>query len=101
MAQWTEGTARKIFWATALMTAACLGVAAARVLEALRIWRSPSLPAPYGGILTWVLLAASILFGMDRGIPRDGLWAGRLVWMRRALLASAFIAVFSLFQGGG
>jgi uncharacterized membrane protein len=101
MAEWNEGRAKKLFWVAAGMTAACAGVTGARILDAMQIWQAPCPPAPFGGILLWVLVALSILFGMDKGVPREGAWASRLLWMRRFLFVSALVAVFAVFKTGG
>lgn len=98
MREWTDKTARVLCWATALLIALCLGVAAIRVLEYRGIWRVPEKLGPYAGIGSWVVLALAILFAMDRGIPKEGRWGSRLLWLRRALLASAFAVVASIFM---
>jgi hypothetical protein len=66
------------------------------VLDRLGLWRFPGGDHPAIGIVTWVLVALGILFGMDRGIPREGLWGRRLLWGRRTLLLSAFAALAAL-----
>ena len=96
MREWTDKTAKGLCWATAVLIALCLGVAALRLLEYRGIWRVPEKLGPYAGIGSWVVLALGILFAMDRGIPKEGRWGPRLLWLRRALLVSAFAAVVSL-----
>ncbi len=99
--RWTEGTARALFAASLVLAAALAAAAAARVLEARGIWKPPGLPAPWGGITLWVLIAVALLFGMDRGIPRESPWERRLYAARKALLlaAVALVAVLAGFPG--
>lgn len=96
MREWTDATARTLTWAAAALAALCLAVAAGRTLERLELWRMPGADHPAVGIATWVILALSLLFAMDRGIPREGEWGRRLLWARRLLLVSAFAAAAAL-----
>ncbi len=90
--EWSERTARRLFFGAAALTGACAAVIAARLAARFGMWRAPDFGTA-GTVALWVILAVSILFGMDRGIPREGLWPGRLLWMRRALLVTALATV--------
>jgi hypothetical protein len=90
--EWSELIARRLFWGAAALSGVCAGVIAARLAGRFGGWRAPDLGAP-GAVALWVVLAVSILLGMDRGIPRHGVWAHRLLWMRRALLLAALATV--------
>lgn len=98
--EWTESTSRRLTYACWGMTAGCLALASGRILWAFGRWSPPSIPGPWGGILLWAFLALCILFGMDRGIPREGRWGASLLWSRRALLAAAFFATGSVLYVG-
>ncbi|MGC8763066.1 MAG: hypothetical protein ACP5VN_05450 [Acidobacteriota bacterium] len=99
--RWTEGTARTLFAASLVLAAVLAAAAGARILEARGIWRAPGLPPPWGGIALWVLIAVSLLFGMDRGIPRESPWERRLYAARKVLLAAALVLVLVLAGLGG
>lgn len=91
--RWTEGTARTLFAVTVGLAAALAGMAGASILEGRGIAKVPALPEPWGGIALWVLLAVSLLFGMDRGIPRESPWERRLYVARKVLLVAALLLV--------
>jgi hypothetical protein len=93
MREWTETTSKLLCGITAALIALCLAAAGIRVLEYRGLWKLPEALGPYPGILTWVILAFSVLLAMDRGLPREGDWSSRLLWLRRGLLASVFAAV--------
>jgi hypothetical protein len=99
--RWTEGTARTLFAACLVLTAVLAAAAAGRVLEARGVWKAPGLPEPWGGIALWVLIAVGLLFGMDRGIPRESLWERRLYAARKVLLLAALALVVVLAGLGG
>lgn len=90
--EWSEETARRLFWAAGGLAAVCAAVMGARVADRFGLWEPPDFGTA-GTVALWVVLAVSILFGMDRGIPREGVWARRLLWMRRALLVAALATV--------
>ncbi len=56
------------------------------------LWRPPEAGA-WASIVLWFVLAVALLFGMDRGIPREGPWSSRLYWMRRVLLVAVFATI--------
>lgn len=99
--RWTEGTARTLFAATLCLAAVLVAAASARVLDARGIWKAPGLPAPWVETVLWGLAAVSLLFGMDRGIPRQSLWERRLYWARKGLLLAALVLVGVLVGFGG
>jgi hypothetical protein len=99
--RWTEKTAKILCVACGAGIALLAGAAASAVLEARGVLRVPSLPGPWGGIALWTLLALSLLFAMDKGIPRESPWEIRLLWMRRALFLAALVTVLSLSGFGG
>jgi hypothetical protein len=90
--EWTDRTAKKLFWGTGLMVALCMSVVAGWVAAYRGLWKPPQL-GPWAHIALWAALAVSLLFAMDRGIPREGTWGPRLYWMRRLLLASVFATI--------
>ena len=99
--RWTETTA-KVLCAACGAAIVLLGAAGASVLlEAKGILRLPSLPDPWGGIALWTLLALSLLFALDKGIPRESPWENRLLWMRRALFVAALATVLLVSGFGG
>lgn len=96
--KWTESVAKKLFFVTALMIAGCIYIAAERLLYANQIWEGPHLPSPLGGILQWTFLALCILFALDKGVPTEGVWSSRLLWLRRGLLAAVAAAVIAVVK---
>ena len=92
MKEWTEETARKLCFVTGAGIALCAGVVAGRIAAYKGLWKAPDL-GPWASIALWVALAVALLFSMDRGIPREGLWASRLYWMRRVLVIAVFATI--------
>ena len=90
--QWTEQTAKRLCIVTGVALTFCTVVIAGKVAIYKGLWRPPEAGA-WAGIVLWVILAVALLFGMDRGIPREGLWSSRLYWMRRALLVAVFATI--------
>ncbi len=89
---WTEQTAQRLCLVTGVLILLCAAVIGGRVAAYKNLWRPPEL-GPWAYVVLWVFLAAGLLFGMDRGIPRDGQWSRRLYWLRRALLAAVFATI--------
>jgi|YelNatPaOPRAMG01_1025707.scaffolds.fasta_scaffold06559_9 hypothetical protein len=98
--EWTEETARKLCMASGAYIVVCGLIAAGIVLDARGLWRAPALPQPISNVLLWVFLAVGILFGMDRGIPREGLWSRRLFWLRRGLLVAVLLTLVAVVRTG-
>ena len=92
MREWTESTAKGLCIAVGAGLVACLAVIAGRVAAFKDLWKPPDL-GPWATIALWTLLAAGLLFGMDRGIPREGPWSSRLYWMRRGLVVVVFVTI--------
>lgn len=90
--EWTERTAKGLCIATGVAVIVCVAVLAGKVAIYRGMWRPPDW-GPGASIALWVLLAVALLFGMDRGIPREGPWSSRLYWMRRALLVAVFATI--------
>ena len=90
--EWTESVAKKLCLATGAAISLCAAVIAGKVAAFKELWRPPDLGS-WASIALWVVLAAGLLFAMDRGIPREGIWSSRLYWMRRGLVAAIFITI--------
>jgi len=84
---WTEDLAKKLCWAAAAMVLLFVLTIAARVAARFEVWRPPD-TGMAGTIALWVCMALGLLFGMDRGIPRDGVWSFRLYVVRKLLVAA-------------
>ena len=90
--EWTEQTAKRLCVATGVALAFGVVVIGGRVAIYKGLWRV-SEGGHWANIALWIILAVALLFGMDRGIPREGPWSSRLYWMRRALLVAVFAAI--------
>ena len=99
--RWTENTAKALCAACGVGVVLLGAAGASALLEAKGILRLPALPEPWGGIALWTLLALSLLFALDRGIPRESPWEIRLLWMRRALFLAALVTVLLVSKFGG
>ncbi len=93
--EWSEDLARKLCWATSALVLVFAAVIAGRVAERLERWRAPDLGTG-GTVILWVLMALGLLFGMDRGIPRDGTWAFRLYVIRKLLVVAVLATVATM-----
>jgi len=90
--QWTEQTAKWLCVAAGAALIFFAAVIGGRVAAFKGLWRAPD-GGPWASIALWIVMAVALLFGMDRGIPREGLWSSRLYWMRRALLVAVFATI--------
>ncbi len=90
--EWSEDTARRLCYAVAVALLVCLAVIGGRVAAYRSLWHPPEFGIA-GNIALWVCLALALLFGMDRGIPKEGTWGFRLFVMRRLLVVAAFATV--------
>lgn len=92
MREWTETVAKRLCFAVGGMLLLCAAYIAGRVSAYRGLWKPPEV-GPWATIAIWTLLAAGLLFSMDRGIPREGPWSSRLYWMRRVLLIAIFATI--------
>jgi len=90
--QWTEETAKWLCVAAGAALIFFAAVIGGRVAAFKGLWRAPDM-GPWANIALWIIMAVALLFGMDRGIPREGPWSARLYWMRRALLVAVFATI--------
>jgi len=90
--EWSEQTAKWLCIATGVALAFLAVVIGGRVAVYKGLWRPPE-AGFWANITLWIILAVALLFGMDRGIPREGIWSSRLYWMRRALLVAVFATI--------
>ena len=90
--EWSEQTAKGLCIATGVALTFCALVIAGKVAIFRGLWHPPE-AGPWAGIVLWVIMAVALLFGMDRGIPREGPWSSRLYWMRRTLLVAVFATI--------
>jgi hypothetical protein len=90
--EWTEETAKWLCVAAGVALAFLAVVIGGRVAAYKGLWRAPDM-GPWANIALWIVVAAALLFAMDRGIPREGPWSSRLYWMRRCLLLGAFATI--------
>lgn len=96
MKEWTETVAKRLCLLVGATYLVCAATIAGRVAAYRGLWRPPEV-GPWANIALWVVLAAGLLFSMDRGIPRDGAWSARLYWMRRGLVILIFVTVGVMF----
>jgi hypothetical protein len=93
--QWTEETAKWLCVAAGAALIFFAAVIGGRVAAYKGLWRVPDM-GTWANIALWVVLAAALLFAMDRGIPREGPWSSRLYWMRRGLLVASFATIAAM-----
>ncbi len=93
--EWSEDLAKKLCWAASALVLAFAAVIAGRLAARFELWRPPDLGVA-GTVVLWVLMAVGLLFGMDRGIPRDGTWAFRLYVIRKLLVVAILATVATM-----
>lgn len=90
--EWNEETAKRLCYGAGAVVLLCLAVIGGRVAAYRNLWRPPEFGMA-GSIALWVCLALALLFGMDRGIPREGTWGFRLFVLRRVLVVAVFATI--------
>ncbi len=90
--EWTEDLARTLCWVTLALLLFFLAVIGGRVAARLELWRPPD-TGTAGTIALWGFMALGLLFGMDRGIPKEGLWGFRLYVLRKVLVVAILATV--------